>query len=133
MRLAIPLALLVAAALAVPPAADARPKIALRTTADPTIENGVAVFRRAGAKPRDYWCNAGDYASRKLGAGSGAALELVRPEGAPGGPSDRPSVGFRVVGGDGASGFVTISTVGERHTLAQTRAFCLSQEDPGRR
>jgi hypothetical protein len=132
MRLSVSLVLSVALALSVAATAQARPKVALRTVADPTIENGVAVFRRAGSEPRDYWCNAGDYASRTLGAGTGAALELVRPEGAPGGPSDRPSIGFRVVAGDGTSGSVTVSEVGERHTLAQTRAFCLSQEDPGR-
>lgn len=149
MRIFVSLAVALCVGLA-PVTSEARPKIALRTVADPTIETGIvdptietgmvdptietgiAVFRRAGAKPQDYWCNAGDFAARRLGAGTGTALELVRPEGAAGGPSDRASIGFRVVAGDGQSGSVTVSAVGERHSLAQTRAFCLGQVDPGR-
>ncbi|MEM1430742.1 MAG: hypothetical protein AAGG09_14905 [Pseudomonadota bacterium] len=120
-------AMSVVVALAPVSPAASSPKKRLTTVADPTITNGIAVYRRAGSKPKDYWCNAGDYAARNLGAGSGSALELVRPEGAAGGPSDRQSIGFSVVAGRGDSGSVTVDRVGERHSIAQTKAFCQSQ------
>jgi hypothetical protein len=127
--------LLLSLPLALAPVAEAqaRPKKTLSTRADSTIPNGIAVFRQAGSQPKDYWCNAGDYAARKLGAGAGAALELVRPLGAAGGPSDRQSVGFAVVAGNGGSGSVSVDRVGERHSIAQTKAFCMSQPDLGER
>lgn len=133
MRTVLLFSLCTAIGLLVAPAAEAKPKKVLRTVADATIPNGVAVYRQAGSRPKDYWCNAGDFALRKLSAPSGAALELVRPEGAPGGPSDRQSVGFSLVSGGGNSTGVSLSNVGERHSLAQTKAFCQSQVDPGDR
>jgi hypothetical protein len=82
---------------------------------------------------KDYWCNAGDFAARKMGAGAGMALDLVRPAGAGGGPSDRRSVGFSLVEGGGESGGVSVERVGERHSIVQTKALCLSQVDPDER
>ncbi|MEM9250533.1 MAG: hypothetical protein AAGB05_17810 [Pseudomonadota bacterium] len=133
MRLIVLTGLCAVIALAAAVPAEARPKKKLRTVADQTIPNGVAVYRQAGSTAKDYWCNAGDFALRKMGAPSDGALELVRPEGAAGGPSDRDSIGFSLVDGGGGSGGVSVSTVGERHSLGQTKAFCLSQVDPSER
>ncbi len=130
MRTFLLLSVVAAAGLLAAAPAEAKPKKVLRTVADTSIPNGIAVYRQAGSRPKDYWCNAGDYALRKLGARSGAALELVRPEGAAGGPSSRSSIGFSLVDGGGSSGGVTLRDVGERHSLAQTKAFCQSQVDP---
>ena len=127
MRTSLAVLLAVPLAVAAAAAADAAPDKRLKTVADPTIPNGVAVYRRAGSSPTDYWCNAGDFAKRKLGAGNGMSLELVRPEGAAGGPADAQTIGFSLVQGGDGSVTVSVSKVGERHSISQTTAFCLSQ------
>jgi len=126
-------AALLGAALMLAGPADAKPRKPLHTVADQTIPDGIAVFLQTGAVAPDYWCNAGDFAARRMGAGAGMALELVRPAGAAGGPSDRRSIGFSLVRGGGDSGGVSVERVGERHSIAQTKAFCLSQVDLGER
>jgi len=76
-------ALLLAAAFTAPLEA-AEPYRAFNTLGvvpDPERPETFRVISRAHGGPADYWCAAGDYARRKLGAGVTARVYVLRPPG----------------------------------------------------
>ena len=127
MRTIIPFLAIAVAAL---PASASQSPVGMYTVQDPTLTNGIAVYRLAGRGPADYWCSAGDYAYRRLGVGAGGVLVLERPLGAPGGPSRRQSVGFSVstTAAPTSDAFSSVDQVGQASTVTAARTLCKARE-----
>ncbi|WP_208349080.1 hypothetical protein [Pseudaestuariivita rosea] len=98
--------------------------------------NQIEVFTRAGFHGRDYFCAAGDYARRKLGAGATDRVMITR---APGGSPTRPnrrSMSFELFPAgapiDDKNSFVlSPRNVGLSRTVAHSIHLC--KEGRGRR
>lgn len=131
------------ATLAFSPATEARQKYygqftsqyGLRGVGDETNPNRFDILQNAGSGGSDYWCAAGEYAIKKLGAPPTARIYLVQPLGK--GRLGRNSVGFSlnpndVPGGQSAGGFtMSITKVGQSWGAEHSRSQCKAPD--GRR
>lgn len=105
----------------------------LQVIADPANPGQFEVLTEGGNGGPDYWCSAGDYAQRRLGAGATTRVFLVKPYGRSQIRSSRNSVGYSINPSAGVlnqsalnSGRITMSMnkIGENYTTAHARNVC---------
>jgi hypothetical protein len=85
--------------------------------------DGFEVMTMAGRGALDYWCAAGDFARRRLGASTGSALTLTRGQGPSTALSGRRSVAFAPGGTPGGLASPGLAP-GSSFTVGQTKGFC---------
>jgi len=98
-------------------------------------EVGPGVFEvigRTGAAGPDYWCAAGDYAMRVLGAANDQRIYIARGRGAPESSGRTTSVQFSLDRPDGPDVkpalFLRMKTVGDNMSAAMARSYCMDRK-----
>lgn len=126
-------ALLSAALFAVSPAVAGAWQADNLLTVNPLPGEGFEVVGRTGSAGSDYWCAAGDYAMRVLGAGGTQRIYLVRGRGAPETSNRKSAVQFSLTPPDGPeprdSLFLSMRNVGDNLGAAFARNYCLDRKN----
>lgn len=90
------------------------------------------VVGRPGSAGSDYWCAAGDYALRVLGATHGERIYLVRGRGAPVTSNRKSAVHFSLTPVEGAvqrnPPFLSMKSVGDNLSVSFARNYCLDNK-----
>lgn len=100
---------------------------------NPVGDVAFEVIGRAGSAGPDYWCAAGDYALRVLGAASNQRIYLVRKRGAPETSDRSQAVQFSLrapAGADTTPGlFLRLNRVGDNLSAAVAQTYCLDRKN----
>ncbi|MEX0281255.1 MAG: hypothetical protein AB3N13_08720 [Arenibacterium sp.] len=87
------------------------------------------VIGRPGSGGSDYWCAAGDYALRQLGASATARIYITRTRGTPETSNRLESVQFSLSPVDGQTTrtppFLSMRRVGDNLSVTFARNYCL--------
>jgi hypothetical protein len=99
-----------------------------RQTVNPVTDTVFEVVAKAGSGGMDFWCAAGDYARRALGAPPTQRVYVVRERGAAVTLNRRSAAHFSLLapeGADTAPGiFLSVTRVGENLSAAAAQAYC---------
>lgn len=102
-------------------------------TVNPLSGGGFEVVGAPGSGGPDFWCAAGDYAMRVLGADSTQRVYLIRSRGAPETSNRTSSVQFSLTPPPGAVPrdglFLSMRRVGDNLSVAFARNYCLDRKN----
>lgn len=101
-----------------------------RLQVNPLPNGGFEVIGQPGSGPAQYWCAAGDYALRVLGAGASRPVYMTRGIGAPVTSDRKSAIQFSLSAPEGgqAADSLTLSLdrVGDRLSVAFASNYCLN-------
>lgn len=99
-------------------------------TVNPLSDTSYEVIGRGGISSNDYWCAAGDFAFRVLGAGSGQRIYVSRERGSAETENAKSAVQFSLEQPDVPSKptlLLTVTRIGDSLSIASARGYCISQ------